>query len=358
MSERLEGKLALHGAFWRGEGPSLILIPPGEQDLYDLTNYPARFYDAQAMWESEVRRAEPVVDWPTDGIPTVRPNLGVTFVPAMAGLIYRLPEDSMPWPGEALPRKAIRAARNVDVTGTETMRLAAEFYAIHRDSQRKDIAAYHADTQGVFDIAHLLNGDHTFYEVADEQEAGWIDELLDICHGLYSRATEHLKSLLDEPATSMIHGHGTSQGVYFPHAGTRMAEDTAILLSPATIDRFIVPAIQKAAATFGGAFVHFCGNHKPLLERLCQLDEVRAIDLGNPEMYDTCWLLDRCAETETILFSRLAAEPAESWQTYIRRIATLVKEIGARVILRPLIYPGERDECQAMLDLWHELTDI
>jgi hypothetical protein len=358
MDEGLNGKRALHEAFWRGEGPSLILIPPGQQELYDLTDYPARFHDPRAMWESEIRRAEPVVDWPTDGIPTVRPNLGVIFVPAMAGLGYQLPGDAMPWPGEPLTREAIRAARDTDVTATETMRLAAEFYAIHRDSGRDDIVAYHADTQGVFDIAHLLNGDHTFYEVADQQEASWIDELLDICHVLYRRATAQLKAQLDEPATSMLHGHGTSQGVYFPHVGTRMAEDTAILLSPATIDRFILPAIQRAATRFGGAFVHFCGNHRPLLERLCQMDEVRAIDLGNPEMYDSRWLLQRCAETGTVLYSRLAAEPGEPWHDYVRRLGTLASETGARLILRPQVCPTGRDECRAMRDLWHELTCV
>jgi hypothetical protein len=357
-AERLQDKRVRHAAFWRGEGPGLILIPPGEQDLYDLADYPARFHDPLAMWQSEIRRAEPLIDWPTDGIPTVRPNLGVIFVPAMAGLGYQLPGDAMPWPGRPLDRAAIRAARCVDPAATETMRLAAEFYAIHRARGLAEIAAYHADTQGVFDIAHLLNGDHTFYEVADDKEIGWMDELLDICHALYTDATAQLKSLLDEPATSMIHGHGTSQGVYFPRTGTRMAEDTAILLSPATIERLIVPAICKAAVPFGGAFVHFCGNHRPLLERLCRLDEVHAIDLGNPEMYDTRWVLERCAESGTVLYSRLAAAPDEPWEAYIRRIGALVRETGARVILRPVVFPAERSQCRAMQELWHELTEL
>lgn len=155
----------------------------------------------------------------------------------------------------------------------------------------------------------------------------------------------------------MIHGHGTSQGVYFPNAGTRMAEDTAILLSPATIDRFILPTIQRGAALFGGTFVHFCGKHKPLLERLCRLDEVRAIDLGNPEMYDTRWVLQRCAETKTVLYSRLAVDSGEDWQHYIRRLGTWVRETGARVVLRPIVFPADREQCRVMIDLWHELTD-
>ena len=87
-----------------------------------------------------------------------------------------------------------------------------------------------------------------------------------------------------------------------------------------------------------------------------QMDEVRAIDLGNPEMYVSRWLLERCAETGTVLYGRLAAEPDEPWQAYFRRIGTLASETGARVILQPLVYPNVRDECQAMRDLWHELT--
>lgn len=357
MSPELERKRALHTAFWRGEGPSLILIPPSKQDLYDLHDYPARFHDPRAMWDSEIRRAAPLIDWPTDGIPTVRPNLGVIFIPAMAGQGYQLPDNAMPWPGKAVPREALREARHVDVTTTEMMQLAAEFYAIHRDSQHHDIAPYQADTQGVFDVAHLLNGDHTFYELADPREAAWIDEMLEICAGLYSRVTAHLKSLLDEPATAMIHGHGTSQGVYFPHAGARMAEDTAVLLSPTTIDRFILPTIRQAAEPFGQVFVHFCGHHPPLLERLCRLREVRAIDLGNPELFDSRWVLEQCAQTETVLYSRLAAEPGEAWAPYVRRLAGLVNETGARVILRPVVFPAHRDTCQAMLDLWHELSE-
>ncbi len=353
----MDAKRAQHAAFWRGEGPSLILIPPARQELYDLAGYPARYCDPQAMWQSEIARAEPVLDWPTDGIPTVRPNLGVTFVPAMAGLAYQVVEGSMPWPGEPLPREAISAAREAGLAHTETMRLAAEFYALHRRSGRTDIAAYHADTQGVFDIAHMLYGSETFCEMTDPEQAGWIRELLDVCHALYCRATEHLKSILAEPACAMIHGHGTSQGVFFPAAGARMSEDTATLLSPAMIDALILPAIERAAAPFGTVFLHFCGKHDALFERLCQSPAVCAIDLGNPEMYDTRWLMERCAASGTVLHSRLAAEPGEDWRTYARRLAGLVRATGARCILRPVRFPEPRREAAEMQDFWHQSTN-
>ncbi|MHC4620415.1 MAG: hypothetical protein ACYTEQ_21920 [Planctomycetota bacterium] len=87
---------------------------------------------------------------------------------------------------------------------------------------------------------------------------------------------------------------------------------------------------------------------------------MKAIDLGNPESYDTRRLFELCAETGTVLYSRVAPEESEKqekdWQAYVRRLAELVKDTGARCILRPLLFPQGRDECSAMLDLWHKLT--
>ena len=48
------------------------------------------------MWEHEVRRARAVADWPTDGIPTVRPNLGEVFVTSLVGQGYELIESQHP----------------------------------------------------------------------------------------------------------------------------------------------------------------------------------------------------------------------------------------------------------------------
>ncbi len=342
--------------FWAGEGPSLILVPAAEQGLYDLNDYPARFHNPRAMWESEMARARPQADWPTDGIPTVRPNLGVIFIPALAGLPYQLREDQMPWPGEPVDRETIRAARDLDVTQAPLMQLAEEFYAIHQEHGGGEVAAYHADTQGVFDIAHLLYGQQIFYDVVDPDAAPWVEELMDICLGLYVRVSRHLKNLLGEEPSAMIHGHGASQGVYFPTAGVRMAEDTPTLLSPGTLEDLILPAIERAAAPFGGVFAHYCGKNDPFFGKLCRCSCVRAIDLGNPEKHEPRWLLDQCAETGTVLHSRIAAEEGEDGEAYVRRIAGIVQDTGARLILRATVVPRDRNEARAMRNLWHELT--
>ncbi|OQC08863.1 MAG: hypothetical protein BWX80_00110 [Candidatus Hydrogenedentes bacterium ADurb.Bin101] len=154
----------------------------------------------------------------------------------------------------------------------------------------------------------------------------------------------------------MIHGHGTPQGVYFPHTGTRCSEDTVTLISPEMIDRIVLTEMDRLAKTFGGLFVHFCGQHPSLLEQVCRMNIVHALDLGNPEFYDTRKVMEICAATGTVLHSRVASLPGETWQNYIRRIAALTRETGARLLLRPTLFPESREEAAEMQALWHEYT--
>ena len=349
-------RISLHEAFWRDEGPSLILMPAGCIPLYDTTEYAVRFYTPARLWGGEISRARAMIDWPTDGVATVRPNLGTVFVPALAGQEYRVQDDQMPWVRAPLSREAITRARDATIADAEIMGLAEAFYRLHDASGETAVFPYHPDTQGIFDIAHLLYGDTIFLDMMDPGAGPWMDELLEICLDLTIRTTRHIKQLLGEPNGAMVHGHATPQGVYFPHAGIRISEDTATLISPQSIERFVLPMIERAAVSFGGAFVHYCGRHADFFTMLCRMPRVRAIDLGNPEMYETSWLLEQCADSGTVLYGRLAAEPDEDWQQYTRRIGHLVRETGARCILRPLVYPETREECEDMKELWHDLT--
>ena len=343
--------------FWKGKLRGLILISPKLLPLYDTDGYAERFDNPQKMWESEMRRTAGAASWLTDGIPTVRSNLGTVFIPAIAGQNYQIQDSQMPWPGEPLLLEKIRSARNIDIAHTDMMKRAEAFYRIHQNRHQTEAYAYLPDTQGVFDLAHLLYGDEIFYDLGDPQKTPIVHEILDICLDLYIQVTRHIKNLINEPATEMIHGHGTGQGIYFSCAGTRISEDTATLLSPTMIEEFVLPYVEKAAQPFGGAFFHFCGKHEFFLSRLCQMDCVQAIDLGNPEMYDTRKLLELCAKTDTVLYSKLMQEEGENWETYTRRIANLVKATSARCILRAVVVPDNEEQAHQMYNLWHEIVN-
>lgn len=351
-----EQKKQSHIDFWNGKGPSLLFIPAAGIFQYDVDNYKERFNNPSVMLKSELQKAELVIDWPTDGLPAVRSNLGTIFIPAIAGQDYMINDGQMPWPGGHFSVERIEAADDINVRDAYLFRLAAELYDIFRKQQHKDVFAYHPDTQGIFDILHLLRGDELFYEMSDSQSAERTHRLLDVVTRLYIKVSKLIKEAIGEDMGTMVHGHGTPQGLYFPNAGVRLSEDTPTLLSPAMIDEFVIPYMRKAAAPFGGAFVHYCGRHNYLYEKILDCDFVRAIDLGNPEMYETQWLLDKCAKTATVFYGKLAALDGEKWPDYIKRIASSVKSTGARCVLRPQVFPTQRNECAEMLDMWHRLT--
>lgn len=362
FSQHVRSGVETHRVFWTGEGPSLLFIPCGDVSLYktseaamyNLFDYPERFEDPEMMYAGEVARAQLMLDWPTDGIPTVRPNLGTIFVPACAGQGYKVQRGSLPWPGDHLSREEVRSIDPSKATESIMMKRAESFYDLAR--QRDDIVPYHADTQGVFDIAHLLYGAEVFVEMAMDEEKAWPHELIERSLELYLRVSRHLKEILGESDTEMIHGHATPQGLYFPHAGVRISEDTAILISPEMIKEFLESPITASIEPFGGGFAHYCGKHDFLYEMLCEHPLVRAIDLGNPEFYDNRWLADHAAKTETVLYTRIPAEEGEDWRGFVERLGALVQETGVRMVLRATTYPNERGACEEMLGLWHELT--
>jgi hypothetical protein len=352
----LHEKKQLHLDFWNGKGSSLIFIPTAQMCQYDVDDYESRFNDPAKMLDAELRRAEAVIGWPTDGIPAIRPNLGTIFIPAIAGQDYMITDGQMPWPGEHFSIEQIEQIPSIDVDASAILNLATDLYGKFLELGNSEIAGYHADTQGVYDILHLLRGDELFYEMSDEKSRATTHKLLEIITDLYIKVSKAVKKALGEDDDKMIHGHGTPQGLYFPHAGVRLSEDTPTLLSPSMIDEFVLPYMRRAAEPFGGAFVHYCGKHEYLYEKILECDFVRAIDLGNPEMYDTKWLLEKCAETDTVFYGKIAADENENWKDYIKRIAAILNETGARCVLRPVAFPLDKNECRQMLDMWHELT--
>ncbi|MFI4911520.1 MAG: hypothetical protein ACIAQZ_07620 [Sedimentisphaeraceae bacterium JB056] len=352
----LEYKKQQHIDFWNGDGSSLIFIPTAQMCQYDVDDYESRFNNPDKMLEAELSRAKAVIDWPTDGIPTVRPNLGTVFIPAIAGQSYSITDGQMPWPGEYFSIEQIEQISAIDVQASKMLKLATDFYDKFNELGSDEIVGYHADTQGVYDILHLLRGDELFYEMSDDNSRSKTHELLKIITALYIEVSKAIKEALGEESGEMTHGHGTQQGMYFPNAGVRLSEDTPTLLSPAMIDEFVLPYMRESAEPFGGAFVHYCGKHEYLYEKILECDFVRAIDLGNPEMYDTKWLLEKCSATGTVFYGRLAAVDGESWSDYIKRLAGILNETGARCVLRPEVFPLEKSECEDMLNMWHELT--
>jgi len=139
------------------------------------------------------------------------------------------------------------------------------------------------------------------------------------------------------------------------NGGTRISEDSATLISPKHIDEFVIPYDKKALNAFGGGFVHFCGENDYLLESFLKLDEVRAINLGNPEMYDFDITMQKFVDYRKCYFGLWPKEESETLEEYIFRIKRATDGGRGSLTLHfdEAMFPEY--SCQDILQKWKEI---
>jgi hypothetical protein len=283
----------------------------------------------------------------------IRPNFGTIFIPAMFGLKYELPKDTFAWITSHLTKDEIKKFKIPHLSEVDMMKKAIEYLQFFKEELPEWIHVYLADTLGPFEIAHSVYGDNIFYEIYDD--SSFIHYLLDLCTEMYIQVTEKLKKVIGEERGSCYHGHALVRGIYMRNGGTRISEDSATLISPKHIDEFVIPYDKKALNAFGGGFVHFCGENDYLLESFLKLDEVRAINLGNPEMYDFDITMQKFVDYRKCYFGLWPKEESETLEEYIFRIkqATDGGRRGLILHFDEAMFPEY--SCQDILQKWKEI---
>jgi hypothetical protein len=240
------------------------------------------------------------------------------------------------------------------------MLFSQQFYALFNQRKQQGgipaaVYPYVPDTQGIFDLSHLIIGTDLFYLLSDRG-----DRILSIQERsleLFLTATTMFKDLLGEQSGSMVHGHGMPIGVWFPDTGARISEDSATLISDDMIREFCLTFIKRAAKPFGRLFMHYCGHHPGFLKMLCEMQEISTLNLGNPEMYDLEELFSLCGRNGTVYFGHLPLLDGEDGPSYLERLAELCRRHQTRLILVSNYYPRGREEKGALVERWHRLTD-
>jgi hypothetical protein len=359
MKEDITKKKAAFESFWKKESPSLLLF--AEPHLAEGQNYFE--YDLVRQHESvdllfkeaviQKERFDRVID---DGLPVMRADLGTTLLPSGLGMPIQVQPNAHPWlDGHLRPEEYLGKDLN-SFTVEGEIPLAIEFYRKVRqlDQKIEETIPYLPDTQGIFDLTHLVVGTDVFYLFFDRPEL--VEKLQKKSLELFLRATRFFKELLGEDITSMVHGHGMFRGVWFPDTGARISEDSCTLLSMKQINEFCLPYIRDALRPFGRGFMHYCGRHEDFLIAVCNEPLISTINLGNPEFYDLDEVMKLCGMTDTVFFGHLPKNEDEDSETFIERVAESVKKHCARAILIHREIPESRERMQSLLDLWHRLT--
>jgi hypothetical protein len=320
--DRVELAKKRQAAVFRGEKPDkwpawLGVSLTEEQKQIPNPNLQEAFNDIDLMICQQVRQACFGASSGSDIVPSVRGNYGVGVLLAMLGLEQLTFPDKMPWPQDHLDKDQIATLSVDDIKVQGTFARGLDFMRRHMEIMQGEPAIYCMDTQGPFDLAHLFMGDDIFYAIYDEP--GLVHHLLEFCLALNIKAHELMKEISGEGHSECYHGR-----LYGNNMGVRICEDTSALISPESIQEFVLPYTQRLAQHFGGAWVHYCGRNDHLTRFVCELPEIRSINFGHipGNVHDHPFEVDMqlCADTGTVYQGHWPRFDDESGKDYLQRM--------------------------------------
>ena len=239
-------------------------------------SYDQVFRDREAMLLSELRN---VYEWTLigdDKVLVIRPNLGVGVVASVFGCEIVQKEGEMPWvrplEGRRVDEVLERGVPGLDSPLLRRIRELVEFFRESLRDYPKLTRCVHlglADNQGPFNIVADVMGRDLFTELYDNP--GRVERLLSLVTETYVKFTRTLKELCGEPNGL----HYNFQ--YALTAGTRVCEDSGLLISPEMYERFCKPYNERIAAEFGGIVILLCGETCHVLDRIVRTRGLRGL---------------------------------------------------------------------------------
>ncbi len=342
-------------AVWEGKNPDYLPILLYENTLPERNQFPVfdlkeQFFDSEKMLYEQLWPVLGALRSKSDSLPSVRVNFGTGFLATVFGLKQDIFPDKMPWLQRHLAKEDILKLTVEDLEPIAEKGLMPDCrrYINFYQEQLKEttIKIYLPDTQGPFDIAHLVLGDSIFTEFYDDPE--FVRHLLALSTYAYRTASLTIKRWIGEPETSGYHGNG----LYMSGSGVRDCEDTTTLLSPALL-AVVTPFIQEALKPFGG-WVHFCGSGQNLLDQILRLPAVKGVNFGNPERYPWGKVVARLVSAGKIYYGNVFRNDGESLSGYFQRVLSGLKIKGS-LIFQPTLKPDE--PANEVIPLWHKVQD-
>lgn len=326
--ERLALAKKRQAAVWRGKKPDkwpIVMateLTDEQEEMIPNPDFPEAFEDPEMMLCQQIRMAAKIANSNSDGVPSIRANMGTGTLLACIGLEQGVRPGQMPWLKNHLSREQVAALSIDDILIQGTFARALDFIGYFKDVMGDMVDIYCVDTQGPFDLAHLMLGDEVFYLIFEDPEL--LHHALELCCEIYIRATKATKEAIGEPQDSMVHGQ-----LYVPNAGVRICEDTTTLIGDEGIEKFALPYTKRVASEFGTAWMHYCGRCDILRDILCRQQEVRGLNYGvvpskesDFDFDEEMRILERHGKVYHGAIPRL---PEENGKEYLERIYSYCK---------------------------------
>ncbi|MDD5727724.1 MAG: uroporphyrinogen decarboxylase family protein [Victivallales bacterium] len=337
--------------FWRSGKvtPPLLFIGgklSAEQEKIPDYNYAEIFTDKMKMLCREMKGACAAANGRSDMIPSIRANLGAGILLACLGLEQEAFPDKMPWLREHLSKERISKLSPSDIKPRGSFARGLEMMRYFREVMDASLPVYVMDTQGPFDLAHLMLGDELFIQLYDDP--AFVHHLMNLCFELGLKTHRWMKAAIDEPITSLHH----SCSIYSDSFGIRICEDTAVMLNPDHIEEFAMAYSRKLAREFGGAWVHYCGYNENLTDAILSYPEFKVLNFGHIPGHeyeiDFEKNMEKFAKAGKINFNHWPQYPGEILENYLLRL----HKFAARGVLAPVVWYETGKE----LDCWNKLA--
>lgn len=346
-------------AYWRHEKPDawpILLRAPltRAQEQLPRPDFAEAFRDADMMICGELRGALAVANAGSEQVPSIRVNFGTGTLLSCLGLEQLVFPDKMPWLREHMPIETAARLTPDDIRIRGTFARGLEFMKYMRAVLGDAVPVYYMDSQGPFDLAHLLLGDEIFYLMTDEPAL--VKQIMELCLELGLRTHRWMNEIIGAPHGT--HHHGNS--LYAENMGIRICEDTTALISPAAMEEFALPYTRRLAQAFGGAWVHYCGRNDQLTRRILAIPEIRGINFGHIPGHE----LDHDFETDMkqitaagkIYHGAWPRREGESGKSFLQRMHPWVRQ-GSLLVEGNYAVGGQDGfaDTNAVRDYWRRL---
>lgn len=310
------------------------------------------FHDPDKMLHEHLYGMIAMAMSPSDGVPSVRANTGTGTLPTIFGLTQMVFPDKMPWLKQRLTKEQILQLEPdvfTDVADRGLMPQVLHYQRYFQGKLNGTAAVYLSDTQGPFDIAHLVRGDDLLTDLFDDPP--FVHHLMELTTTVYIAATKVMKQNLGEPFESGYH----SNGLVMANGGVRICEDSPTLLSRGQIDEFVAPYTERALAAFGGGWIHYCGRNDHLFSALLDQAHVRGFNFGNPEMNDLYMIMSELVRRGKVYYGGWNRLAGESLEDYFARIVTPLEGAKQSLVFCPDLRPEESREPSLVIEKWQQV---
>ena len=339
---------------WRREklSPPLLLVGGNlseNQQIIPEYNFEEIFTDKDKMLCHEVRTACAVGNGRSDMVPSIRANLGTGILLACLGLEQESFPDKMPWLNEHLTKEEIIKLSPGDILQRGSFARGLEMMHYFKEIMGDSIPVYLMDTQGPFDLAHLLLGDELFIQIYDDPS--FVHHLMNLCLELGLKTHIWMKEAINEPLNSLHH----SGFLYSDSFGIRICEDTTVLLNPDHIEEFALYYSRKLARKFGGAWVHYCGYHESLTDSILSYPEFKMLNFGHipghEQEIDFYKNMEKFKKEGKVNYNSWPMLPHESKEEYLIRI----HRFASQGVLAPNLGLLNNTSPKKIIDSWNNI---